>query len=462
MDDTAFGDIVLPKDEVEKTTASGHNLFIDEMDQITLMNKEDSSTLIEDIVLQDNQDFFEFRKRLPYNTTDPEIIERQHLLLDFLITNNICTEENFNIFIADPDNHKAEAEKIVDDLVIIVTDQQNTDFRQRIPFNTTDPVVIEQQHNFLDFLLENNICTDENFDIFIGNYSQRKTEADAIISQYINTTNGQYVLNENELTKNFRENDCLAQEEINSKKETIQANNNNACHHINNNKIISSGENLPGILPSPNNDTDVPSAITTSSNSIPENLDNPSDHQQQKLFPVFYPGACQPIPPLYTRRKQQRLWSAGFGLNQYQIDAGQKEFGAHQCKQCGLVYTVHEPEEEKLHRDFHASLHILRFKGWIDEDIVAIYPEWGADGRVLRLTEASPPKRRERLLEILKMIDKELGFSSYIVPKTFVAYLAVRKMQIVGLCLVQPLNRANKYVCVNGVDCCTESQFEAK
>lgn len=127
-----------------------------------------------------------------------------------------------------------------------------------------------------------------------------------------------------------------------------------------------------------------------------------------------------------------------------------------------MVYTVHEPEEEKLHRDFHASLHILRFKGWIDEDIVAIYPEWGPDGRIIRLTESSPQKRRERLMDILKIVDKELGFSSYIVPKTFVAYFAVRKMQIVGLCLVQPLYKANKYMCLNGVDCCTEEQFEAK
>lgn len=142
---------------------------MDEIDQqLALMQDEESSNLIDDIVLHDNQDFNEFRKRLPYNTTDPEIIERQHLLLDFLITNNICTAENFNIFIADPDNHKADAERIIDDLVIVVTDHQNTDFRQRIPYNTTDPEVIEQQHNFLDFLLENNICTEENFDIHIN------------------------------------------------------------------------------------------------------------------------------------------------------------------------------------------------------------------------------------------------------------------------------------------------------
>ncbi|XP_075160236.1 N-acetyltransferase eco-like [Haematobia irritans] len=86
----------------------------------------------------------------------------------------------------------------------------------------------------------------------------------------------------------------------------------------------------------------------------------------------------------------------------------------------------------------------------------------GPDGRIIRLTESTALKRKERLMDILKIVDKKRGFSSYIVPKTFVAYFAVRKMQIVGSCLVQPLEKANKYMCVDGVDCCTEEQFEAK
>ncbi|XP_075149583.1 N-acetyltransferase eco-like [Haematobia irritans] len=86
----------------------------------------------------------------------------------------------------------------------------------------------------------------------------------------------------------------------------------------------------------------------------------------------------------------------------------------------------------------------------------------GPDGRIIRLTESTALKRKERLMDILKIVDKKRGFSSYLVPNTFVAYFAVRKMQIVGSCLVQPLEKANKYMCVDGVDCCTEEQFEAK
>ncbi|KAI8041589.1 hypothetical protein M5D96_005854, partial [Drosophila gunungcola] len=225
--------------------------------------------------------------RLPYQTDDPDVVEQQQILLEFLISNNICTEENFEIFIANPDNHKEEANRIVDDLYMVVNSEEAAQMAQM--------------------------------------------------------------------------------------------------------------EALP----------------------------------EQKS----------------TRRRpdtSSRLLSAAAGgSNQYQIDAGQKAFGARQCQQCGLVYTVHEPEEEQLHREYHNSIHVLRFKGWIDEDIVAVYPEL------------------ERLRDLIGVVDKELGYSSYIVPKIFVAFLAVRKQQIVGFCLVQPLSQAHRFIQVDGVDYFSEESYPA-
>jgi len=71
-------------------------------------------------------------------------------------------------------------------------------------------------------------------------------------------------------------------------------------------------------------------------------------------------------------------------------------------------------------------------------------------------------KKKERFIELLKIVDKELGFASYILPENYVAFLAVRKNQFVGLCLVQFLSKANRYVKINGVDCSTEELFDAK
>uniref|UniRef100_A0A1A9WS80 N-acetyltransferase domain-containing protein n=1 Tax=Glossina brevipalpis TaxID=37001 RepID=A0A1A9WS80_9MUSC len=429
LDDSTYGDEIILPESSNAIAAHTHTdvnsvpIIEDYDQQIALIHQNDSN----EVYKLQSYDFAEFRNRLPFNTNDPEIIERQHLLLDFLITNNICNEENFLIFIADPDNHKEEAERIVDELVTIVNEQQIEEFRQRIPYNTSDPLVAEQQQRFLEFLIANNICTEDNFDIFIRNYDNRKPEADNILAEHMQKTN---TLKENT-------------QEI----ENISSNGPEM-------------ENLNNSPPLMNNHREI---ISEESETSPVLLGNnlPTD---QKLYSVFYkPNWIKllQMPTTIRYKQQHRTLNAGFGLDQYQIDAGQKQFGVNQCQKCGLLYTVHEPEEEKLHREFHASLHVLRFKGWIDEDTVAFFPEWSSDGRILRLTEMSPPKRKERLMDVLKMVDKELGFSACI-PKIFIAYLAIRKMQIVGLCLVQPLTKANKYIEENNIDYCTEEEFEVK
>lgn len=47
---------------------------------------------------------------------------------------------------------------------------------------------------------------------------------------------------------------------------------------------------------------------------------------------------------------------------QLQIDAGQKKFGSITCNICGMLYTLHVPEEEILHLKYHNSFNILQFK----------------------------------------------------------------------------------------------------
>lgn len=69
----------------------------------------------------------QFKDLLPYKTSDPKIHKRQETLLDLLISNGICTEENFKIFIAEPDAHKEEAANILDELFQIETESFNVD-----------------------------------------------------------------------------------------------------------------------------------------------------------------------------------------------------------------------------------------------------------------------------------------------------------------------------------------------
>lgn len=64
------------------------------------------------------------------------------------------------------------------------------------------------------------------------------------------------------------------------------------------------------------------------------------------------------------------------GDNQYQIDAGQKEFGLKQCGQCGMSYSVHEPEDEILHMKFHNYIEILSFKVRNSELVIMIIDQF--------------------------------------------------------------------------------------
>lgn len=84
------------------------------------------------------------------------------------------------------------------------------------------------------------------------------------------------------------------------------------------------------------------------------------------LFPVFRKTNqnTQPLQntlPTLLSNVNANKWKP-IGNDQYQIDAGQKKFGMTQCAECGMNYSVHEPEDELLHLQFHNSINILTFK----------------------------------------------------------------------------------------------------
>ncbi|EDV96141.1 N-acetyltransferase eco [Drosophila grimshawi] len=308
-------------------------------------------------------------------------------------------------------------------------------YRQQLPYQTNDPAIIEQQTLLLEFLITNNICTDDNFEIFIADPENHQEEAARIVDHLYKV--------------------------VNAEQQELQV---PECDNVIVNKETPSEKPPAATEPTPA--TESPSATELAPATEPTSAtEQPpaTDQTAVTLFPIFT-QRLQPLQQKATRRKldaRARLMAVASGANQFQIDAGQKAFGARQCQQCGLVYTVHEPEEEQLHREYHDSVNVLRFKGWIDEDIVAVYPDWAADGRIVRLNELAPAARLQRLRDLIGVVDKELGYSSYIVPKTFVAYFAVRKQQIVGVCLVQPLERAHRFIQVDGTDYFSEETFEA-
>lgn len=61
------------------------------------------------------------------------------------------------------------------------------------------------------------------------------------------------------------------------------------------------------------------------------------------------------------KRSWQTSVKGGGAENQYQIDAGQKKFGATTCTECGVVYQLGDPEDENAHLNYHNNVKSLKF-----------------------------------------------------------------------------------------------------
>lgn len=63
------------------------------------------------------------------------------------------------------------------------------------------------------------------------------------------------------------------------------------------------------------------------------------------------------------KNMQWQLSTKGGGAeDQYQLDAGQKSFGATQCSECNIVYQLGNPEDENAHLNYHNSVQTLKFQ----------------------------------------------------------------------------------------------------
>lgn len=101
-----------------------------------------------------------FRKRLPYNTKDADKIAQQESILELLITNDICNEETFKIFIAEPDLHKEKASQILDNLYTCLpeSNDDNTDeMQETINWSNQNEMDHEMDSNAIHMAIPNNI-----------------------------------------------------------------------------------------------------------------------------------------------------------------------------------------------------------------------------------------------------------------------------------------------------------------
>lgn len=93
----------------------------DFIDKIQIELSTSSSIAIDNQPAIHTNDTEKYRQMIPYNTSEPEKINQQESILELLISNAICNDETFKIFIAEPDLHKEKASQILDSLYCVST-----------------------------------------------------------------------------------------------------------------------------------------------------------------------------------------------------------------------------------------------------------------------------------------------------------------------------------------------------
>uniref|UniRef100_A0A182YL34 N-acetyltransferase domain-containing protein n=1 Tax=Anopheles stephensi TaxID=30069 RepID=A0A182YL34_ANOST len=215
----------------------------------------------------------------------------------------------------------------------------------------------------------------------------------------------------------------------------------------------------------------------------PQTTSNPVPNE---YYPLFYPdrakqlwkqqtaGAVPGQTDVFHLLRQQDIPARGamhgIGKDQYQIDAGQRGYGAVHCKECGLTYSTHEPEEERFHDSFHRSQAKLTFPGGMNELVVASVPEWDVTGRIIVVASQSEGNRPllKRIRGVLEVVDAELGYAAQgELPNGACVYVAIARGTVLGLCVVQPVQYANRMICLEGlhgvpIDCYSSEFYPAK
>lgn len=127
---------------------------------------------------------------------------------------------------------------------------------------------------------------------------------------------------------------------------------------------------------------------------------------------------------------------------QFYLELGQSDFLLHTCTVCGFKYAKGDEGDEKFHKTFHKNYtHGIPFKGWRNERNLRI-PSLEI-GRIILVLDDDPPPQRNKVQEVVKMMEMELG-DGWIYHQLCKVYLFVSSQRISGCLVAEPIKRAYK------------------
>ena len=129
---------------------------------------------------------------------------------------------------------------------------------------------------------------------------------------------------------------------------------------------------------------------------------------------------------------------------QLYLDFGQRSFGQRQeCKTCGLLYTLGQPEDEEMHRRHHRRVvQGISMHPSAADRVVRQLPD---GGRTLLILPSDPADRLRKLAEVTALMAAELGGEPSL-PRDGRAFLladsSARRYRLLGCAIAEPLQRA--------------------
>ncbi|XP_050464225.1 N-acetyltransferase ESCO1 [Cataglyphis hispanica] len=168
-----------------------------------------------------------------------------------------------------------------------------------------------------------------------------------------------------------------------------------------------------------------------------------------------------------SSKKNMLQWQSstkgGGAEDQYQLDAGQKSFGATQCPECNVVYQLGNPEDENAHLNYHNSIRTLKFQGWKNERVIMEDPF--TSSRIILVEPHDSKQYWKKVSDILAIVDKDLGLadmsmSDYQGKKVL---LYIREKNVLGILVAEPIQTAYRMIPeLIELDCCTAESTPTK
>ncbi|KAF7849897.1 hypothetical protein BT93_L0151 [Corymbia citriodora subsp. variegata] len=125
---------------------------------------------------------------------------------------------------------------------------------------------------------------------------------------------------------------------------------------------------------------------------------------------------------------------------QVHLELGQSDFLLRACSECGIKYAPGDEGDEKAHAAFHKNYtQGLQFKGWRSERVISTPST--EQGRIIMVLNSDPPAQRNKVQEVVKMMEVELG-SGWIYHNQCKVYLFVASQRIAGCLVAEPIKEA--------------------